>query len=165
MGSPWSYDLTDRGLFAPGALMGYPVYDLDALQGKRLDAILNEICEKMGCVFTLISTPRQHYHLVFTRKGYGPLPTIWDNTDNRKIGVSLSGHPTNVRVLGDRNLYQVMDVPLEPDWSSAWEGFVVFEDFADDIYQRFYASTPDDPEGCIGRLWGNIRWADESRGQ
>ena len=149
VGTVWTYG-NEQGQ-SLSSLMNYPVYDFDALQGKRFDAALNEICEKMGCVFALISSTVRPYNLVFTRKGYGNLPTIPDDSDNRRLGVSLSGHPTNVRVLGDRNLYQVMDVPLEPDWSSAWEKFVVFEDFADDIYKRSFSSTPDDPEGYVGR--------------
>ena len=156
LGTQWVYDLTDRNLF-PGGLMNYPIYDFDCLGGKRLDAALNEICERAGCVFGLISTPLARYNLVFTRKGYGTMADFPPNSDNRRMGVALSGHPTMVRVLGDRNFYQVMDVAMEPDWAPAWQAFIVFELFAQDIYQRLYASTPNDPEGYVGRQLANAR--------
>lgn len=156
VGTSWAYDLTDRNLF-PGGVMNAPIYDFDCLGGKRLDAALNEICERAGCVFGLISTPLARYNLVFTRKGYGTMADFPANSDNRRAGVALSGHPTTVRVLGDRNFYQVMDVAMEPDWAPAWEAFIVFELFAEDIYQRLYASTPNDPEGYVGRQLANAR--------
>ena len=156
VGTRWAWDLTDRNLF-PGGLMNYPIYDFDCLGGKRLDAALNEICERAGCVFGLISTPLIPYNLVFTRKGYGTMADFPANSDNRRTGVALSGHPTNARVLGDRNFYQVMDVGMEPDWAPAWEAFIVFELFTEDIYQRLYAATPGDPEGYVGRQLANAR--------
>lgn len=136
IGSPWSWDLTGQGLF-PGGAMNFPIYDIDCSSGKRLDAALNDICEKTGCVMGLKSTVTLPYLLVFTFKGYGPMPILAPNVfDNKRIGTALSGHPTNVRVLGERNCYQVMEIPMQKDWVTAWEPFLVFDKFADDIYQR-----------------------------
>lgn len=153
----WSVDLTGQGQF-PEGLLNFPVYDFDCLNGKRLDAALNDICERSGLNFGLISSPSVPYNLVFTRKGYGALPSPPANSDNRRGGVSLSGNPTNVLVLGDRNLYQVMDVEMEPDWSRAWEKFLVFELFADDIFHRFgFDSIAGDAEGYVGRHQATAR--------
>ena len=157
IGSPWAWDLTGGGLF-PAGLFNCPVYEFDCLNGKRLDAVLNDFCERSGCVFGLFSVPANPYQLVFTRKGYGNYPLFPDNSDNRRVGVALSGHPTNVRVLGERNLYQVMDVPMQADWAEGWEDFTVFEEFADDIYHRAgYDATPNDPEQYIGRQLATAR--------
>jgi hypothetical protein len=157
IGTSWAYDLTGGGTF-PGGVMNFPVFDFDCELGKRLDAAFSQICQDAGCVFGLASTPAVPYRLVFTRKGYGPLPTPPLNSDNQRIGVALSGHPTNVRVLGERNLYQVMDVGMEPDWARAWEQFVVFEIFSNFIYHALgYDATPGDPEGYVGRQLANAR--------
>jgi len=157
IGSPWAWDLTGGGLF-PAGLFNCPIFEFDCLNGKRLDAVLNEFCERSGCVFALFSVPTNPYQLVFTRKGYGNYPLFPNNSDNRRVGVALSGHPTNVRVLGERNLYQVMDVPMQADWAEGWEDFTVFEEFADDIYHRAgYDATPNDPEQYIGRQLATAR--------
>ena len=136
VGSPWSIpDYTGFGQFPTGVLSA-PIYDFDSLSnGKRLDAALNEICERTGTVFTLFSTEQEFYKLVFTRKGYGSFsfPT---NSDDRRLGESLSGNATNVRILGERNRYQVMDLQMVPDWTRAWEIFLQVEEFAEDIFQR-----------------------------
>ncbi len=163
IGSPWSWDLTDRGLF-PGGVLNMPLYDFDCQGGKRLDAALSEIAQRSGTVFTLISSSADAYHLVWTVKGYGTLPTP-GKVDNVKVGASVSGNPTNIRILGGRNLYQVMDLDLVADWASAWEQFLVFELFADDIYYRgtdpitgiAFASTPSDPDQYIGRHLARAR--------
>jgi hypothetical protein len=158
VGSPWAWDLTGLGLF-PEGVFNFPIYDYDCLNGKRLDAVMSDFSERSGCVMGLASSPELPYVLTFTRKGYGVTIDFPENSDNRRSGFALSGHPTNVRILGDRNLYQVMGVPMQADWASGWEQFLVFEQFADDIYHRAtnpltaatYDQTPNDPEGYIGR--------------
>lgn len=158
VGTPWSWDFTSRGEF-PSGVLNAPVYDFDALNGKRLDAALNEICGRAGIVFTLVSTPQDLYHLVFTRKGFGALPPFPASSDDRNLGDKLSGNPTNVRIYGDRNLYQVMDAALTPDWSAAWQQYFQVELFAEDLFlratdpqsnQRYNAITGD-TEKFIGR--------------
>ncbi len=171
VGTPWTWDLTDRGLFYEGVLSG-PLIDVDFSNGRRLDAAINELCAKAGgVVYSLIPFTGRPYQLVFTRKGYLPInkPNLglalpnWILDDLRQ-GYALSGNPTNIRILGDRNLYQVMEVPLIPDWAGAWQNFLVFEQFADYIYQNAtdtngnspyygtaFKSYPNDPEQYIGR--------------
>jgi hypothetical protein len=158
IGTPWTWDLTSGGLFPIGVL-NVPVFDFEAMGGKRLDAALNEIASATGTVFTALSAPTNLYQLQFTRKGYGPLPEFLPNDDEREYGTALSGNPTNVRVLGDRNRYQVMDVPLVKDWAAAWEQFLALELFADDIFLRAtdpatgirYNAIPGDTEQFVGR--------------
>jgi hypothetical protein len=136
VGSPWVWDLTGNGLF-PAGILNFPIYDIDCLGGRRLDAFLSEICEKAGCVLSLMSTSNAAYRLVFTRKGYGGQAVFPANvSDDMRLGVAISGKATNVRVMGERNLYQVLEVPLAKDWATAWEQFPTFESFADDIFRR-----------------------------
>lgn len=138
----------------------FPVYDIDAMGGKTLGALLQEISDKQGLVFGQIGGP---FVLQWIRKGIGLLPNFPDNADDRRLGRALSGNATRVRVVGERNVYQVMNVPLVSDWAAAWEAFVVFEVFADDIYRRGtdpltglrFSATPNDPEQIIGRQKAN----------
>lgn len=165
VGSPWAWDLTGLGEF-PGGVLNMPLYDFDCLQAKRLDSALSELSERTGTVFSLISTPAQPYRLVWTRKGAAPASiTFPSNSDNQRVGQAISGNATNVGVFGDRNQYQVMDVEMVPDWARAWERFLVFELFADDIYNRdadpitgiAFNATPGDPEQFIGRQLATAR--------
>lgn len=136
IGTIWTWDLTGGGQW-PLGVMNYPIYDFDCIGGRRLDASLNEIGEKLGIVLTHAPTSAVPYKLVWTIKGYGVLPSLGSaKTNERRIGKAVSGHATNIAVHGGRNLYQVLDVPMIQDWASAWEQFVVFENFAEDIYQR-----------------------------
>ncbi len=139
----------------------FPVLDVDCMSGPNLQSVVQDITTRQGLVFTLTGGP---YRLVWTRKGVGTL-AIPANADNIKVSTALSGNPSRVRVIGDRNLYQVMDVPLIKDWSAAWEAFPVFEVFADDLYRRGvdqrtglrFNATPADPEQYIGRQLANAR--------
>ena len=169
VGTPWTYDTSGRGLFPAGVLNGY-VMDLDFTGGTRLDAALNALCEKAGGVVYTLNPVRQAgqpYRLEFTRKGFDTITGLPDwLRDSQKDGQALTGNPTNVRVLGDRNKYQLMNVPCEPDWTPAWQAFLVFETFADYIFKnatdlnpnspyhgtRFNA-YPNDPEQYTGRLY------------
>ena len=113
--------------------VSFPVFDINCLGGKKLGAAIQEVSDKQGLVVGLVGGP---FRLVWVRKGEGAVPTFPANADMKRYGTSLSGNATRIVVVGDRNLYQVMNVPLVRDWVSAWEAFVVFELFAEDIYQR-----------------------------
>lgn len=134
----------------------YPVYGIDCLSGRKLGAAIQEVSSKQGLV---VGLQGGRYRLVWVRKGVGVLPGFPSNSDRRRSGTSLSGNATRVLVVGDRNLYQVLNVPMVKDWVTAWEEFVVFELFAEDIYQRAvnpktgvrFNATPGDPEQFIGR--------------
>lgn len=161
--SPWVWDLTSNGQF-PGGVMGAPVYDLDCLSGKRLDAVLNELSQRQGLVFTHQPLAGNLYRLVWTRKGYGVL-SFPVQSDGRRSGVALSENPTNVRVLGGRNRYQVLNLSLQADWAPGWEQFLVFDAFVWDIYLHetdpasgeAYAAYPDDAEHWIGYHDARVR--------
>ena len=129
----------------------YPVYGIDATGGKSLQAILQEISDAQGLVFAQVGAP---LNLYWIRKGQLdarypeeiPLtPPLETNpatgeqqllTDDRILGTSLSGHPTQVQILGDRNTYLVLNIPLVPGWSPGWEAMWSVNLFRDDIYQR-----------------------------
>jgi hypothetical protein len=169
VGSPWAWNLTGNGMF-PGGLMNQPVFSFDCLTGVRLDAALNDISARGGLVFTLDAKRGAPYRLVWMRKGYGLVPVLppfdWPpNSDDRRIGLSLSGNATNIRVIGERNRYQVLNVPLTPDWNRAWEAFVLPDALYLDIFNNEkdpqsgvpYNSFPNDPENWIGANAAKVR--------
>ena len=132
----WFSDLTGNGLF-PGGLLNGPIYEVDCLSGMRLDAVLSLICEKTGLVFCHDPRPGAEYRLVWTRKGYGLLPIPFPvNADNRRLGTTLTENATNICVLGDRNRYQVLEVPMIKDWATAWEDFLEVDVLAQDIFDH-----------------------------
>lgn len=110
-----------------------PVYDIDCLNGKKLGTAVLEVSEKVGTVFTLMG---DRYRLVWTVKGVGTLPAFPATSDARRAGTALSGNPTRLRILGERNVYQVLDMVLEPDWKSGWQNFYDLDYLADDLFQH-----------------------------
>ena len=124
--------------------LDFPVYDVDCLGGRKLGTVVTEISEQLGCVFTLMGG---RYRLVWAMKGVGDVPAFPPNSDHRRSGQSLSGNPTRVRILGDRDVYQVLNVPMLPDWKPAWEQFYDLDKLADDLFQRLYAG-----DGLTGRF-------------
>lgn len=115
-----------------------PVYEVDCLSGKTLAAALQEVTDKCGLVFGLV--PGTPYQLAWVRKGVGVMGVAPNDTENRRSGVALSGNPTRVCLVGDRNKYQVLNVPMVADWLPAWEAFPVVELLAHDLFLR--ASDP-----------------------
>jgi hypothetical protein len=116
-----------------------PVYDLDYTSGRMLGQVVVELSEALGLVFTLQGA---RYQLVWTVKGVGELPTPPANSDNRRSGKAMSQNPTRVEVLGDRNLYQVLNIDMIPDWISSWEFFWDFNLFVKDLFQHESTEAP-----------------------
>lgn len=118
-----------------------PVLDLDWLRGANLQQIAQEVADRLGLVVGVI--PEDPWTLRFERKGYGVLP-VFPETGNhfppfsneRRFGWSYSGTPTRVRVVGERSVYQVMDIELTPDWLPAWERFLDLVLLEDDLFHR-----------------------------
>lgn len=101
-----------------------PVYEVDAMSGKALGTLLSDICDQLGLLFTIMPTIDKLLNIVFAQKGVdGPDVTFPANSDNRQAGIELSGNPTRVRILGDRNLYQVHDITMVPNWNTNWNQF------------------------------------------
>lgn len=130
------------------AALNNAVYDLDFV-GRKLGLAVQEVSERCGTTFTLQGG---RYRLVWCVKGISAVPVFPANSDNRRLGTALSGWPTRVRVLGDRNRYQVMDMTLEPDWKSAWQTFYDFGVFVNDIYA--FEST----DGAVGSIPAGTRY-------
>ena len=155
------------------SLMNNPVYDLDYTNGVKFGQALVDISEKLGLVFTLIGGP---YTLQWELKGAGTLPGFPANSDNRRLGTALSGNPTRLRVLGDRNRYECLNCPLEADWGPVWQNFWDFNAFINDIFWNErtegpvagpagsfiaagtpYASLPNDPDNLVGYALAGAR--------
>jgi hypothetical protein len=115
-----------------GDQLAYAVLDIDAMQGKKLKSILQEISDAQGLMFTLMGGP---FNLVWARKGEGSTVSTPAGANMITSGSALSGYPTRVRVLGDRNLYQVSDIPMVADWSPSWAQFFDVTLFTDEIYR------------------------------
>ena len=128
--TPWTY-------FFHTAL-NVPVYEIDYRGGAFLGTILQAISERCGTVFTLQGG---RYTLHWYVKGEGTLPDYGGtpfpaNSNNRRIGISLSANPTRITVIGDRNRYQVLGIQMQPDWVAAWQQFFDFGKFVKDIYDH-----------------------------
>ena len=137
------------------------VYGVDCLSGKKLGTAILEITERCGLVFTLQGGK---YQLIWALKGAGTVPPPPATSDQRRLGTALSGNPTRIRVLGDRNIYQVLNLQLEPDWLAGWQDFYDLDWFADDLYQHErteggtpYNAVPGDGQGIIGRQLASAR--------
>lgn len=125
VGSPWTFLNHDA--------LALPAYGIDFSGGVRLDSALLAVCEKVGVQFTLSG----YFQLKFRRKGQlvsgETFPTTLEgwyafpadasriDGDALRDGFALSGHPTRISVVGDRNRYQVPNLVLEPDWARAWD--------------------------------------------
>lgn len=96
-----------------------PVFDLDAIQGKKLGNLIQEICERCNVQVTLEGANT----LVFTVKGEGSTPSPPDGAaSSRSRGLAIGGE-TKIRVVGDRNVYQVTPIELEADWNRHYEQY------------------------------------------
>jgi hypothetical protein len=128
--TPTTEDAWKR-VYHPDQRQPLPV-QFDFTSGESLRSAVQRVSDAQGLVFTLLGGP---FRLVWVRKGGGTLPPIPAQTDDRQCGLTLSGNPTRIRVLGDRNLYQVHNIPVVPDWSPAWVQFFDPAKFIDHIYQ------------------------------
>ena len=153
--SPWTIGWLNAagaettGVWHP-ALQNFPVFDLDYSGGVRLGQALVEISERVGLTFGITGTPKTYtiadgYRLTWVLRGDGGvLPQFtWSNgtvhpfpqvSTNRRLGTQYAGNPTRVSVVGDQNLYQVLNVVLERDWLPAWEAFWEPLALVEDIY-------------------------------
>lgn len=114
------------------AFLAQPVFNLDYLTGRKLGLVVEEISRRLGLTFTLQGG---RYRLVWAAKGVGALPDFPETAQRRRgPGLALSGNPTRVRILGDRNLYQVLNIDMVPDWLPAWQEFYDFNAFVRDIF-------------------------------
>ena len=96
-----------------------PVYAME-FSGESLQSAVGRITEAQGLVVTLAGAP---FRLVWGRKGEGPAITIPTTSDDREVSYAITENPTAVNVMGDRNLYQVHDIAMVPDWKEACPAF------------------------------------------
>lgn len=136
----------------------YPVYDIDCTSGTKLKAVLQELSDKQGLTFTLKQSGR--FDLQWVRKGEGVVPSFTADSDNRELGSALSGNPTRIRVLGERNVYQVHNITLQKDWKTAWEAYwdpnIVYQKVMDSDVTRA-AITIGGTEFAAGTPFATIR--------
>lgn len=104
------------------SLQARPVGEIDCLNGKKLGNALQEVSDEQGMLFTLVGQSVLHWEI----KGEGNDPGYEAfRTSDRSSGEALSAADTQVRIVGDRNRYQVLSVDLEPDWVRYYESFWV----------------------------------------
>lgn len=115
----------------------YPVLNIDALNGRQLDEVLVEISEKLALMFTLMNGP---FNLVWARRGEGVLPSFPVKSDDQEARTVLTGAPQRVFVVGDRNLYLVLNLAMRPDWNRNWEELLTVDGLAYDLFE--HASDP-----------------------
>lgn len=104
-----------------GDQINKPVLGIDANNGMSLAALISAVAEAQGLQVTLDGSRT----LRFERRGEGTLiiPAA-NNAHLVRDGFAASAEASKIRVVGDRVLVQVMNVPLEPDWKTAWEPFI-----------------------------------------
>lgn len=148
--TPWTMAYTNAsGNIFGGfhASLGYPVYDVDFEKGKSLAQVMVDMAEATGLLFTLMPDEADLFRLVWSMKGVDgpdladltledPLALTEPFSDDRETAQELSDNPTRVRVLGDRNLYQVHDIDLVPDWNTNWSQFYTVDLLTDYIYRN-----------------------------
>ncbi len=118
-----------------------PVLDLDWTRGATLQQIAQEVADRLGLVVGVV--PEDPWTLRLERKGYGAIPyypetgsSFPPSSNERRVGWSYSGTPTRVRVVGERSVYQIMDIELVPDWLPTWELFMNLDEFQKDLFYR-----------------------------
>lgn len=62
-------------------------------------------------------------------------------TNERRLGSALSGNPSRVCVLGGRNLYQVLNVPLQADWNMNWARYYDLDLLVDYVFKNLTVPT------------------------
>ena len=118
-----------------------PAYTVDALHGKEVGALVQEVIEKVGLLMTI-----ENRTLRFCVKGEDTAPQPSYNSDQIEEGDALSNNATAALVVGDRSLYQDLPVKLEPGWNRAWEKFVFEPDWLDEVNKR-WGPFEDSPSG------------------
>ena len=126
--------------FTTHAAQSKPVFGIDALHGQKLSAVLSDISEKQGLVFTLSGEGT----LVWARKGEGTTPTPPSSAFDRSDGSSSSNVDTKVTVIGERNRYQCDSVTLVPDWNSHFESYWLEPVWINRVDSLFGPFTDDD---------------------
>lgn len=107
---PWSFLFTEE--------FDRPAFNIDCLNGKKLNNVLSEIIEQIGVAVRLVSG----FQLGFAVKGFGAVPAPPPTASHeRSSGLALGGY-TSVRIIGDRNTYQ-REVTLEADWIAGYQSF------------------------------------------
>jgi hypothetical protein len=113
--------------------LNVPVLNVDAYGGKQLGTLVAEVSERCATSFTMGAT---RYSLRWAVRGLGAIPEFPANATERRLGLSVTENPSRVRVLGERNLYQVLNIAMERDWLPAWEAFVDVDLLADDLFRH-----------------------------
>jgi hypothetical protein len=117
----WTY--TDH------ASLAKPVYNIDADAGTTLGNMVQQVLDKLSLLMCLTGT----YQLTFAVKGEGSAPSYGGpNVKEYSAGTAMANNPTAVRIVGDRNLYQDINIALDPAWNSYWEDYV----FEPDLWAR-----------------------------
>lgn len=186
------------------AMVTTPVLGMDFSSGTTLAAALTQVCEPIGMVFTLfgkwILRFRRKGELVTVSNPYTPVDPnmpwasspfpldgsgnpVWPRTpggdhagDQLRDGLLVTTNPTRVRVIGDRNLYQVLNLELVPDWAAGWQEFWDEQVFLNWVYANVlsdedvpYAQLPTvntgDPENIIGWQLASARASELTVGE
>lgn len=94
------------------------VYNIDCTSGRTVADVVTEISQRQGLVFTLLGG---QWQLVWALKGQGYLPVTFGefpaNSDHQRLGTAISEKPDTVTIVGGRNRYQVLGIPMVPDWN------------------------------------------------
>jgi hypothetical protein len=122
--SPWTWS------FHAG--LDTPALAIDAVNGRKLGDVVAEVLSKVGLEMFLTG----RYHFAFARLGEGVPVNVPVSYTRANVGVGFSGAPNRVRLVGDRNRYQVLNVTMVADWATGWQKFYDESLFADFVYRN-----------------------------
>jgi len=106
------------------------IHEIDAMTGKKLGSVLQEISDAQGLLFTLVGDST----LLWARKGGGDIPAYDPaSTSDISDGEAVSANDTKITVVGDKNRYQDLEVDLEPGWNANYEDFWLEADWQADL--------------------------------
>jgi len=113
---------------------------LDWNTGKKASMALLEVSDLLGLQFTVDEDIGISRTLYFVRKG--EVEQIFlANFTRWSEGTELTLDPLSVEVIGDRNRYELQDVPLEPDWNTLYDEWSWDEDkMIDDLESTITAT-------------------------
>lgn len=126
-------------------VLNVPVMGVDAMAGRKLADIVGQISETTGCVFTLDGDRS----LRWAMRGVGSPVVVPGNSDDIGEGLALANSASRIFIVGDRNLHQVFNIGMVPDWNPDWNRYWGLGDEVTKLAKLVYywADVPGHPPG------------------
>jgi hypothetical protein len=110
--SNWRFEMSS-------SISSTQLLDIDCNEGKKMSAIISEICDRLGLEARLATDGTDTLELF--HRGDGPLPSIPRTAYHYSTGIAVSNQDTCIGIVGDRCLFQDNNVQLTGDWAISYE--------------------------------------------